>query len=96
LQIITAQTKGQIISEKYWYYFHCPKKGLCSEALYFEFTRPWTRLLLKLIDSGIHFKMRKEKMVSSGVEREPLVTLFFLTQFQNLFFRIVFGTFFGQ
>ena len=64
--------------------------------MYFEFSHPWTRHLLKLIDSGIHFEMQKEKLISSGVEWKPLVTLFFLTQFQNLFFRIVFCTFFGQ
>ncbi len=25
-----AIVKGQIFSEKYWYYFHCPKNVLCS------------------------------------------------------------------
>ena len=34
-------------------------------------------ILLKLFDTGIHFEIQKEKLVISGVEWEPLVTLFF-------------------
>ena len=49
--------KGQIFSEKYWYYFQCPKNVLCS--------------ILRFV-------------------------FWIFPQFQNLFFRIVFVTFFVQ
>ena len=42
-------TKGRIFSEKYWYYFHCPKNVLCS-ILSFVF---WIFLPL---DTAVHLE----------------------------------------
>ena len=66
--------KGRISSEKYWYYFNCPKNVLCS-ILSFVF---W---IFPPLDTAVQLESQLT------VNR---------TQFQNLFFRIVFGTFFGQ
>ena len=41
LLLYSGTFKGPISSEKYWYYFNCPKNVLYT-ILSFEFSRPWT------------------------------------------------------
>ena len=79
-----VSTKGQIISEKYWYYFHCQTHTSFHYLKLCHLNFP--TLGQRLIDSGIHFEMQKEELISSRVEQKPLVTLILQTQFQNLFF----------
>ena len=46
-------SKGRIFSEKYWYYFHCPKNVLCSilSFVFWIFPPSDTAVQLELADS---------------------------------------------
>ena len=76
--------KGHIISEKYWYHFYCQTQMSYLKLCFLNFP-PLDKAFIKI-----------DWLWYTLWDAKPLVTFFFLTQFQNLFFRVVFSTFFGQ
>ena len=61
-KILCSLIKGRISSEKYWYYFHCPKKVLCP-ILSFVF---W---IFSPLDTAVQFESAdsKQKAISKSL-----------------------------